>query len=266
MSSILLRINSHDRDLKTSKSTTSFQVNLSQKDETNYIRKLYFKQATMRHMFTNIADYNNYVQYSVNPQAGILNPIIKFKIPEGDYGVDDFISALQTAWTTSIQSTTAGSGDSIQITLIDGKFQILVVGSSSIGFFLDYETNPLICDVLNFDESLIKLYGTQFDSTGIYDLGGVKSVSIYTPDLISGTLAVDGENGGLSVNLLVVIPITVEYGKVINYLSPSYASDLIEFDKPINLNVLKIRLRNARGDLLSLQGQDVMTVFRLYYS
>ncbi|NNF86547.1 MAG: hypothetical protein HKM26_08340 [Winogradskyella sp.] len=135
---------------------------------------------------------------------------------------------------------------------------------------VSHATNTLEIKQDNLDNNLWYKLGflkTQGPSTTLVadslpNLSGVQQLFIHINQLSNNSIDLDKENG---ISLIGSVLVTAPYGSNNNYEIKSSMANLLKYNNPRNISFLDIRLRDSRGRLINLNGQDWTVVIKSYY-
>ena len=245
----LIQINSDDRT--SGSSSAQFSVNLGNDSKVNSVRAMAVKEIHFVNSFYNIEYYNNTFYYDTG--AGEQS----FVLPRGQYNLSTLISAITAKLATAMITAT--------ITL-DALTQRLVWNVNVPMAFYQYrsngEVNPLH-DVLGiFGESSGLV--TNYTSTGIPDLCGVKSVYIISPELASGSCITSQTK---TKSVLAVVPVEAGFGEVVYSKNSDNESDVHVYDTALqnNLSSIRIEMQDEFGNLLVPNGHQIDMLLKIFY-
>lgn len=242
----LLRISSKDRDV-LSDSTSDFHVNVNNVKELQIAKSIVVKQITIPNVFYNITSRNNSFTYNIASTPTTVS------IAEGQYTVTTLIAALEAA----------AVGITLTITQDTTTLKLSFTSATAVEF-LDIDSSS-IAEVLGIE------YGTGsgadvtvYTATGLPDLSGHQNVFVESTTIGTSNLI---RTNGVTSHTIAVVPITVPFGVVEQYVSQHTEIDDVDVDA-INgkdHSHIDIRLVDHDGNTMDLNGHHVSIVFKVYY-
>lgn len=242
----LLRISSKDRDSKAD-STSDFTVHVNNSATLQQIRSVVVKQASIPYTFYNVTSDNNTFTYKIGGVAS------SFTIPEGQYNSASLIGAL----------VTSGAAIVFGVTQSASTFAFTMTSTTAIQY-LDISLNPMA-------EILGILYGQgsvgdvlTYTATGLPDLSGHANVYIESESLGRGNLL---RTNGVMNNTLVVVPMTVPFGFIEQYVTSHSDIDDVDNDEigGSSSQKIDIKLTDVNGNVLNLHGHHISLIIKIYY-
>jgi hypothetical protein len=241
----ILRISSHEKT-ESSESNTNFTVNYSNDDATSSITRLILKSIDIPNVFYNINNGNNKFTY----RTGVLNTIT---IPEGQYTLDELITALESQ-TTSI-------GMTIALSPLTKK---LIFTFTSAAEMLSVSDGNNMGDVLGIKTSSS---GTTYTAQNFPDLSGIQEIYIVSQSLSDGSNLI--APGGKCLPILAQIPITVDFGEIQHYSSNSPELDDVIFPSlrfGTNLRNISIQIVDRYGNQLDIGGLNLTIIIKVFHN
>jgi hypothetical protein len=247
----LMQINSRDR---TSGTNSAFTCSFG-RDSINTVYAVALKEVQLTNSFYNIDEYNNTFYFD---RGSVELSIV---VPVGQYSITTFLAALTTQFA-------ALAGPIVMTPTVTALTSKLNFATDLSVQYYEYRANGL----RNPMASVLGLVGdngsevTSFDATGLYDLSGVKSIYVISPQL-SGGAGLSSRGSGSHVSLVDVIPITVPYKSIQNHQSGDLGSDNHTYDDVFtnNLSDIYIELRDANNNLLDTNGHEVVLILKAFY-
>ena len=127
--------------------------------------------------------------------------------------------------------------------------------------------------ILGILESTSSTVGvTDYQSTGLVDLSGIKEVFVVSQDLTNSTsmnIAGEGTKKSGSAAILAHIPIRVAYGYTEHYQSNDENLDLIQYPSQrsgSSLRTLDVKIVDKYGITLDLKGHDCTFILKVYHN
>lgn len=273
---LVLKLSSNDRELKQSKSSSDFVVNINQGKHLQRVKGIITKQVALTNRFYNVNQYNNKFRfwtgiaagssldekYDVSANDSLATARYDITVPEGQYTFLELIIAL----TNEIGALGVGlvitrDANNQELTQMDSpSLRVSFYGSQ----LLRTGEPSGISELLGFESGEIYHVetGTPLLAPFIPKLEGVRFVSIHSRALspINGLDA-----SGISNNLLASFPMNTPYGTNEIYESPNPRSDLILYKTERNISQIDIRLRDEYGRPLDNRNGDITLILNVIY-
>lgn len=240
----LLHISSKDKKTGTN---SDFTVNMSNHLYMTSVKSVVVKQISFPNVFYNVRDSNRSFTYKI---ATVPTTV---QIPEGQYSISSFITALQTA---------VGLGLTIVLDPITNKFDFTT--TTAIEYISDVTVNEM-SEILGI---LVNSAGDvlSYSSTGLPHLEGFRNIlltsrTIAANNLVSSDLKLN--------NAIEVVPVDAGFGGQVHYLSQH--SDIDDFDSlssrhGVPMTEIDIKLVDQdSGEIVDLQNHDVDIILKMYY-
>ncbi len=264
----LVTISSSDKDVNLSNSNSDFTVTLNERNLSQGVNRVLIKECTVPNVFPNVrgvsygSNQNNIFRFQ--DVLGNLSPPVV--IPEGQYVIstlgvpppNDLITVLETIYNTTV----ALPGETVSITLdpITNKLNFTFAGG--IGFnFANTSDSPL-----NNSLGIVGPLPTgslNIDAQGIPDLSGLKNVYIHSKD-IADLNGVDAGFGLISLAEPVSL-VDAPYGAYAYKQNNDDELASIVFEQARNLSVIRIVLRDEKGNKLDIGSHCINIVFKAYF-
>lgn len=260
----LWRVSAHDRtDLKDS--TSAFSVDIPSGVESfRNVLAIQLISATVPTSFYNIDTYD---LSKTDPKLefyynGVFTTLT---IPRGQYIIvtdrtaspfpaNDLLTVIETQFASVTGSSITWSYDTVKSLLsITHATNTLEIKQDNI--------DPVgIWEMLGFQ----KTQGAALSLTGdtLPNISGAQELFIHVQQLANNTIDLDKENG---ISLISSIFIDKPFGSTNHYQIQSSMANLIKYSTQRNIDFLTTRIRDSRGRLIDLNGQDWSMIIRAYY-
>ena len=252
----LIQINSKDRINPQNTTSSSFTINLGNDEKINSVRGIAIKEVEFVNSYFNLEYYNN--TFFFHTGAGEQSITVTI----GQYTITTLIA--------EIIAKLALLGVPITATIIKNSLTHKLTWNVNVAMrFYEYkvsdgEKNP-IAEVLGIvgDTNVPVL---SFNSGGIPDLCGVKSVYIISRELAGGS-CVSSREGGRKVSLVDVIPVNAGFLEVNYSVNSDSETDNHVYDDVIqnNLSTISIELRDSDNNLLNSNGHNFNMIIKIFY-
>jgi len=243
-----IRISSSDKDPNQSINNGDFYVEMKEKFLTQSCTSVLAHQAFVPNVFYNIRSTQGVINNTID-FTELGQPATSATIAEGQYTIATLIPAIQTAVDAQLVATTLSlAQDPITKKLI-----------------FTFTGNTVIIDATSSMASAIGLSITtpsQLVSVMDYipDLRGYPALYIHSNTISPGNL-IDG-NAGM-VSALVCVPFTgVEFGQMAYYQSSDEEVGIIQYNRPQNLSLIHIVLRDSEGNRLDPGTSEIVVIMR----
>lgn len=256
----LIYLSNDDKDTQESKSNSDFVCYLKESvscQETNYIVA---KSFTIPNFFYNVRGSANYGEASNNTfvfqeQAPLATFAVQ--VPEGQYLLSDYITALQSA---------------MNAVLVSGSVAITIDPTTGKLIFNCTGTQINIFSQANGNTSYALVGANETNNTGFFvaqtldnlpDLSGIQNVYIESRELARshgndpsfGLIDILGE-----VNLS-----NTEFGAYAHYEAPETELNTINYLNTRNIQRIDIRIVDRQGNILPIGNGRVSVVLKYYY-
>ena len=253
----LLRISSEDK--REGESNGNFTVILGNASYVQNCRGVVLKHLSFKYVFPNVFDGNATFTFTYNGAP------LSVVVPEGWYTAEDYVLVLE-----QLVNALPAVVNPIDITLpsvpagasLSRKFTFEASGGDTIGLVNKADGNAA-ADLVGIN--LTTMQATSHVADYLPDFGGLSTVYLCS-DTLAGYNAAASSNSGEQVPVVVPVPITVGYGKEINYSAPEAVQDAIIFRNDRNLNNVDLTLKTRAGAILSLQQNNLTATFRLLHA
>ncbi len=251
LKSHLIRISSEDRD-QGSVSNTDFTVNLTQSANVQEVKAIVIKNISFANMFYNVpSNFNTLIILN-----SVSNTNRTVTITPGQYTINQFISALQTAINTAFvaDSVTVAITNNVNTNVLTftstgGNINIILSGTTM------YNLIGLNADTSTASSLVMPLP---------YNLTGETEVYIHSAILAAGNLY---EPSG-TFNVVDMVPITVPFGATqsADYnVFEQHFKTYSPFEEKKTLSSIDIRLRARDGRVLTLPNNFNFNMLIKYY-
>ena len=263
----LVTISSSDKNINLSENNSDFTVVLNERNLSQGVNRVLIKEVTVPNVFPNIrgASYNTSSNNTLlidKQGVGILAIII----PEGQYVISTLgvppPNDLITVLTNTIDIAIAPDTVTITLDPITNKLNFLF--SSPDYKFL--ENNPPTLTPLNNVLGIVNAtpaYTNSIDADGLPDLTGLKNVYIHSKD-IADLNGVDAGFGLISLAEPVSL-VDAPYGSYAYKQNNDDELASIVFEQPRNLSVIRVVLRDEKGNKLNIGTHEINIVFKAYF-
>lgn len=257
------RISAHDR-VDLNQNTSAFSIDVPSLVESfQNVLAIQMISASIPSSFYNVDTFDLDENKDPTLEFYYNGGLVVLTIPRGQYIVqservapfatNDLLSTIETQFNTVTGSNITFSYDPIKTKLS-----------------VSHATNTLEIKQDNLDNNLWYKLGflkTQGPSTTLVadslpNLSGVQQLFIHINQLSNNSIDLDKENG---ISLIGSVLVTAPYGSNNNYEIKSSMANLLKYNNPRNISFLDIRLRDSRGRLINLNGQDWTVVIKSYY-
>ena len=237
----LLRVSSSERSIGT---TSKFRVSYPNVQVLAKVVSIVVKHASFPNVFYNINTTNNEFKYTVN-----ASPIQTITVPEGQYTINDIMTYIENVWGAGIDGTITQDPKTYKITFAS-DYAIRLVESTML-------------KVLGVPPEGV-LTSTPYTAPNVPQLQGVQHVFINSKVLSKAINFIDA-NEKQEQSIVVMIPNDVPWGSVKHYETVHDDLDVINFPSETSLQELDIKLVDADGNVLDLQGQELSLILKVYY-
>lgn len=255
--SVFLRISAHDRNLlDNAESSSSFKVKLPgssrQYSRVVGIQVLY---VSIPNVFYNVPDDHN---IRIERIGGTTH---YFDIPKGQYTIDEILARLET-----VINTGPFSYITLTTSLDTYTNQVSLTFTDTGGFAYAIYWSDLFA-ILGFDADQFPITTSVYNSFTLQAshtprLQGVSEVFVTSPEMSVDTSDVQA---GMERDVMVSVPMNVEYGVVAHYTPSHSIMALHEFSTERSINQISLELMDAKGRLLDIHDHDWTIFFKVYY-
>ena len=264
----LVTISSSDKNINLSDSNSDFTVVLNERNLSQGVNRVLIKEVTVPNVFPNIrgVDYKtnlNNVLLIDKQGVGVL-PVV---VPEGQYVISTLgvppPNDLITTLTPLIDAVIAPDTVTITLDPITNKLNFLF--SSANYKFLENKP-PTQFTPLNNVLGIVNetpAYTNSIDGDGLPDLSGLKNVYIHSKD-IADLNGVDAGFGLISLAEPVSL-VDAPYGSYAYKQNNDDELASIVFEQPRNLSVIRVVLRDEKGNKLDIGTHEINIVFKAYF-
>lgn len=256
MTEKLIIISSDDKDPSESESNSSFTVNLKETYNTQNIGRILVKSIQVPNVFYNIRGNNS------APGSGSVNNVFTFRegavtfnavVPEGQYILNDYVFALQTA-------INLVSGGAVTVTVDPTTNRIVFTDTVPITILPVSSGNAAgdVCGILT------EQTGLSVTADALPDLSGIDMVFLHSRD-VSSNFSIDGDAGMISAFEGVSLHDT-QFGANAYYQSNDVIGSEITYDKAINLSRIRIVLRDNLGNKLNIGTSKLIVIFKVWFA
>lgn len=233
-------------------------------------RAIALKSISFRNIFYNVESSdlkrkNNIFYFSL---AGAPQQVV---IPEGFYSINQLLTLLNT----DISAILAGSGiiplptlDDLSYDSITGKVSITINGQgSATPFVLEGGTETQSVNNLlgqTTDYSLDTLTPTAYVFADLVSLGGIDRVHLVSSTLgqaVGITSTTNNTSNGKNISLIRVLTNNVEFGGLVEYISPDLDAERLLYNNAINISSLNLSLQDVNGNILDLKNSEMIVEF-----
>jgi hypothetical protein len=241
LSDCLLRVSSSERSAGST-SSSDFSVSYPNNGTLAKVVSIVVKHVSFPNVFYNINTTNN--EFIFRMAGGSGQSII---VPEGQYAVSELIAYLNTEL-TGVGILTQNSTTS-KLTIVASGYPFDLVESSML-------------KVLGFKPSSGN--PSSHTAPNVPQLQGVQHVFINSKVLSKAINFIDA-NEKQERSIVIMIPNDVPWGSVKHYETVHDDLDVINFPSETSLQELDIKLVDADGNVLDLQGQELSLILKVYY-
>ena len=252
----LLRITSNDKYIPDSKTNSDFTVYLKEEYQTQEVKNITVYNAIVPNIFYNVVGsasngtINNIFSYLENGQSA--STVV---VPEGQYLLADFLSALQTALNADLVS------GSVLITLDNVTKKIVFTFTGTTVIIYNLSDGNLMASLLGLTTTTADLGSITMNS--VPDLSGLNEVYIHSKELADANL-VDGDRGSISVVCAVSFS-DAPFGTYAHYQATEYSNNRILYPDTRNITKISIRLRDNKGNVLDIGTHDLSLIVKMEY-
>lgn len=257
------RISSHDRtDLNDNTSVFSVDIPHSTTSFRNVLG-IQLLTATIPTSFYNIDSY------SVTSEDPVLSfyyngALIDLVIPRGQYIIqtervapfasNDLLTVIENEFNAVTGSTISWSYDSVK--------NLLTLTHASNNLEIKSENLDLnIWEKLGFQKP--QGPATSLTADTLPNISGPQELFIHVSQLSNNVVDLDSDNG---ISLIGNVFINSPFGSTNHYQIGSSMANLIRYDTKRYIDSLDVRIRDSRGRLVNLNGQDFTMLLRAYYT
>lgn len=245
-----LRITSGDKTT-TSENNGDFFVELKETYTTQRIKEIMVHSAIVPNVFYNIrssqGEINNTLTFTELGQAETT-----VSVPEGQYTLTEFIAVLEPLMDAAMVGTTV----------------VITQDPASKKLIFTFTGNTVTINNVSLISSVIGLINTP--ATGavltmdsIPNLRGYDEVYIHSSTIGPGN-TIDANFG--YVSSIINVPFNdAPFGAIAYYQSSVGAEDTIKYNIPIDLSVIKIVLRDAKGNRLDPGTHEIVFILKVFF-
>ena len=247
MSREVICVASSSDKLPDSNSNSDFKVDFRPGGLQN-VRKILVSKIIVPNVFYNVRGSYGIVNNTLNLLDGVTP--VTATVPEGQYTLTQFLTALKTAMDAVLTGTVTITADPV-------TYKLSFTYSSPPGALLaDSPMSQLIG--LSSDIAM--------DPTGtcqsIYDLQGYSSVFVHSPEL-ARSHGLDGGFGQISLMGMVSLTTTPFGGNAYYQANDDELSEIV-YDSVNPVNQVTIVLRDSKGNKLPIGTNEMTVVFKCY--
>lgn len=244
----LIRVNSKERDLLLSTSSSKMVINFNSNDPNlSQVHSIALKSASIPNSQYNILAPNNVFTFET------LAVPFSITLTEGNYTISTLIAALIA------DAVAIAVGMAIIVDPITGRLQFTFTTNSQL---LTIDEGNAMGNILGIRVgSLVDVASFLADS--LPNLIGLENIYIACTELSGGDYLIDALLGQL--NIFAHIPVDVSFGRIQHYATSDEESDLIDFPSDRTLDSLSITLYNDRGQNIDLSGLDWQMILKVYF-
>lgn len=253
ISNRLFFISSDDGLSSESKSNSDFVVYLKERVDAQRVTYVIIKDITVPNFFYNIrssyGEVNNNLVFS---EDGVTNLVAS--IPEGQYLIGEFITALSAAMTAA--------GSHVYTVTEDTKTRKLNFAATGNFIILaNNESNPMgsVIGMSKIDSTL----GLNFTAPFMYDLSGIQNVYIQSR-IIAQDNAVDGDFGVVSIAEEVSLAKT-PFGSYATRQNNDSELSQINYNRRRDLSRIDISLVDRKGNILPIGNGNLSISLKVFY-
>ena len=204
------------------------------------------------------------VQYNINNQNNLLRlysgGLVKtITLPVGQYDITQFIESLQTHISLVFSDTVT-----IKCSCLTGKLSI-TMESLPIKISIDSKLSPL-AKVIGLGSKTLGVFPSSeslsISAPYLHNLSGLKNY------YLSSRVLSQGFNGvfknGISIPLVMNIPVNVPYGVVEHYDPQDIQLNLKRFNRQQNIQWIDIKILDEDLNVVDLHGSDIEIVLKIY--
>ena len=253
----LVQINSKDRINPRNTTSSQFTITLGNDEKINSVRGVAIQSTEFVNAFYNLDYYNNKFYFHTGGGEQIIT------IPIGQYNITTLIAELI--------AKLGALGVPITATIVKNALTHKLTWNTNVALrFYQYRPGT---DELNPISEILGIIGDtdvpvlSYNSDGIPDLCGVKSVYVISKEL-SGGSCISSRDGGQKLSLLDSIAVNAGFLEV-NYSNGSDHGDEDShaYDDVLqnNLSTISIELRDSNNNLLNNNGHDFVCILKIFY-
>jgi hypothetical protein len=260
----LWRISAHDR-INSLSNTSAFTVDIPSGVESfRNVIAIQLISATIPSSFYNIDTYD-LTQSDPTLEFWYNGVPITLVIPRGQYVLvvdrtavpfpaNDLLTVIENEFASVTGSSITWSYDTVKNLLT------LTHASNTLEIKQDNLSDINIWDKLGFQTPT----GPALSITGetLPNISGPQELFIHVNQLANNTIDLDRENG---ISLIGNVFIDSPFGSTNHYDINSSAANLIKYRTQRTIDTLSVRIRDSRGRLIDLNGQDWTMIIKSYY-
>jgi hypothetical protein len=260
----LWRISAHDR-INSLSNTSAFTVDIPSGVESfRNVIAIQLISATIPSSFYNIDTYD-LTQSDPTLEFWYNGVPITLVIPRGQYVLvvdrtavpfpaNDLLTVIENEFASVTGSSITWSYDTVKNLLT------LTHASNTLEIKQDNLSDINIWDKLGFQTPT----GPALSITGetLPNISGPQELFIHVNQLANNTIDLDRENG---ISLIGNVFIDSPFGSTNHYDINTSAANLIKYRTQRTIDTLSVRIRDSRGRLIDLNGQDWTMIIKSYY-
>lgn len=243
-SSRLLKLSSHDK-LSYSTSNSDFSVSFNNVRDLSNVNAIIIKHVSFPNNFYNISAANNVFAYNNGADQTLV-------FPPGFYSITQILNYL------------IANGPPILYTQDATSYKILFDNATSpVAYTLyDAANGSTIAPYLGITANIVLNIGASAYAQQLPRLQGVEHLYIQSRILSGGNNMVTP--GLQNAGYIVMVPVDEPFGSIVHYESPHEALDLIQYSSPTDIREIDIKIIDANGNVLDLQGGSIHIVLKVY--
>ena len=250
----LIRVTSSDRIPDDLSNNGSFTVELKENSLTQGVRSVVIKEVQCPNTFYNIRSSNGFVNNVLTMQEN-GQPDINVVVPEGQYSLSTFITALDIAINALlVGGTVATTQDPLTLKLI-----FTFTGTTAIIY--DFDDGNVMASVLGITATTPSAQAV-INADSLPNLSGISMIYFHSQEISQGNL-IDGDSGIISVMESLSFH-DVPFGATGYRQNDDDLMSSIDYPSVRNLSRINIRVRDQYGNRLIPAG-DVIITFKFFY-
>lgn len=251
----LIRITSSDKVANESNHNGDFVVYLKETSILQIARNIMIKEVQCANTFYNIRAGNGFVN-NVFKMLETGQSDIFPTIPEGQYNISTFMTALQTAINVFLV------GGTVAITQDPLTLKLVFTFTGTTAIIYDFEDGNQMASTVGITQTT-SAPSALINADSLPDLSGISMVFFYSEDL-SPDYMIDGDFG-LTNSFESLSFHNVSFGNYGFKQSGNRIISFIKFTSDRNLIKIRIQLRDQYGNILDPGSTDVVVILKVFY-